>query len=78
MLCASPPWVGRLYVTDLWSVTGITPYRARAHERYSSLYRVPQHVFLTFRATQNEMFEQGYANFFHHTQNEIREVWLDG
>ena len=27
---------------------GITPYRAHAHERYSSMYRVPEHVFLTF------------------------------
>ena len=27
---------------------GITPYRAHAHKRYSSMYRVPEHVFLTF------------------------------
>ena len=35
---------------------GITPYHAHEHERYSYMYRVPEHLFLTFfHATQNEM-----------------------
>ena len=35
---------------------GITPYRAHVHKRYSYMYRVPEHIFLTFFChTQNEM-----------------------
>ena len=43
-LLAPPPQV----LSSMWRQPGITPYRAHAHERYSSMNRVPEHVFLTF------------------------------
>ena len=54
----------------------ITPYRAHAHKRYSSMNCVPEHDVLTFfvlhRTKCKPMrFEQCSADFFHHTQNEM-------